>query len=244
MSHDPARTDLQSRYARRADGVRYSMLQPQVWQTVQERQRAVIRRFRRAWGFDLSQIRLLEVGCGAGGNLLDMMRLGIDPRHLAGIELIESRWQQARAVLPESVTLTCADACETSLGDGQWDVVMQFTVFSSLLDDHQQERLARAMWQAVRPGGVVLWYDFTVNNPQNADVRGVAVRRIRELFSEGDLEVERLTLAPPLARRVCQWHPSLYDVFNAIPWWRTHCLAWITKPAALTTPAIISPPGA
>lgn len=242
MSHDLA--DLRARYARRDDAARYSMLQPQVWQTVQERQRALIRRFGQAWGFDLSQIRLLEVGCGAGGNLVDMMRLGFDPRHLAGIELIESRWQQARAVLPESVTLTCADACETPLGDGQWDVVMQFTVFSSLLDDHQQERLARAMWRALRPGGVVLWYDFTVNNPKNADVRGVSVRRIRELFSEGDFEVERLTLAPPVARRVCQWHPGLYAVFNAVPWLRTHCLAWITKPAALGTPAIIDPSGA
>ena len=29
------------------------------------------------------------------------------------------------------------------------------------------------MWAAVKPGGGVLWYDFTVDNPRNADVRGV-----------------------------------------------------------------------
>ena len=239
MRQDPAAADIAQRYARRADVLRYSMLQPQVWHTVQERQRALIRRFQATWGWDLSQVRLLEVGCGAGGNLLEMLRLGLDARHLAGIELIESRWQQARSVLPEALTLTCADACQVGLGEGAWDVVMQFTVFSSLLDDGQQERLAEAMWQAVRPGGVVLWYDFTVNNPQNADVRGVPIARIRELFPLGHVQAQRITLAPPVARWVCRWHPGLYHVFNALPWLRTHCLAWITKPSVTSTATII-----
>ena len=28
------------------------------------------------------------------------------------------------------------------------------------------------------PGGGVLWYDFTVNNPRNPDVRGVPMKRV------------------------------------------------------------------
>lgn len=230
MNRKPVGADIQERYARRTQTSRYHMLQPQVWQTIQERQRLLIRLLRSTWGLDVSQVRLLEVGCGTGGNLLEMLRLGLDPRHLAGIELIESRWQHARALLPESLRLTCADACEVPLGDGAWDVVMQFTVFSSLLDDHQQDRLARAMWEALRPGGVVLWYDLIVNNPQNRDVRAVPLSRVRELFPQGQIQSHRITLAPPLARWVCRIHPNLYHVLNALPWCRTHRLAWITKP--------------
>jgi hypothetical protein len=107
--------------------------------------------------------------------------------------------------------------------------VYQATVFSSLLDDEFQQRLASTMWRWVRPGGGVLWYDFTVNNPRNPDVRGVPLRRVRSLFPSGSLRVRRLTLAPPLARAVTRLHPSLYSAFNACPWLRTHALVWIQK---------------
>jgi hypothetical protein len=78
----------------------------------------------------------------------------------------------------------------------------------------------------------VLWYDFTVNNPGNPDVRGVPVSRIRELFPHGHLSTRRLTLAPPIARCVCRVHPMLYSWFNTVPLLRTHVLAWIEKPAS------------
>ncbi len=41
---------------------------------------------------------------------------------------------------------------------------------------------------------------------------------------------QRVTLAPPLARPLCRMHPGLYPVANALPWLRTHVLAWIAKP--------------
>ena len=76
----------------------------------------------------------------------------------------------------------------------------------------------------------MLWYDLRVDNPRNADVRGVPLARLRELFRRRDIGARRVTLAPPLARRVCRWHPALYGVFNALPLLRTHLLAWIEKP--------------
>ena len=51
---------------------------------------------------DLSRLRLLEVGCGAGGNLLELLRLGFAPAHLSGIELLPERLALARDVLPEA----------------------------------------------------------------------------------------------------------------------------------------------
>jgi hypothetical protein len=86
------------------------------------------------------------------------------------------------------------------------------------------------MWSWVKPGGGVLWYDFTVDNPRNPDVRGVPLTRVRELFPEGDLRAQRVTLAPPLARAVVRVHPALYTLFNCVPLLRTHVLAWTAKP--------------
>ncbi|WP_395698893.1 class I SAM-dependent methyltransferase [Aquabacterium sp.] len=223
--------DLAQRYARRGALDRYSLLQPDVWQTVQERQRALLRLFARRGLSDLAALRLLEVGCGAGGNLLEFLRMGLRPEHLAGVELLPERHEIARAVLPPAVTLWQGDASRLPVEPASRDIVCQFTVFSSLLDDAFQQQLAAAMWSWVAPGGGVLWYDFTIDNPRNRDVRGVPLRRVEALFPHARLWHRRLTLAPPLARVLCRIHPALYTVFNTLPPLRTHVLAWLEKPA-------------
>ena len=217
------------RYARRAATDRYSMLQPDVWQTVQERQRAMLRLFARLGFADLSTLRLLEVGCGSGGNLQELLRLGFAPQQLSGAELLPERIAQARAGLPASIALFEGDATQLDLSPASFDIVFVSTVFSSLLDAAFQRRLADTMWRWVKPGGGVLWYDFTVNNPRNADVRGVPLGRVQALFPQGRLQHERVTLAPPIARAVTRVHAGLYPLLNATPWLRTHVLAWLGK---------------
>jgi hypothetical protein len=68
------------------------------------------------------------------------------------------------------VRLIPGDASTLTLPPQSARLVLQSTVFSSLLDDAFQQRLADAMWSWVAPGGGVLWYDFTVDNPRNPDV--------------------------------------------------------------------------
>ena len=226
---DPEVLAVMERYARRRDGDRYSLRRPGVIQMLEERQRAIVRLFAELeWG-DLPMRHALEVGCGTGGILVELIGMGFAPANLIGIELLPERLARARRNLPATVRLMAGDASEASVEPLSQDVVLQFTVFSSLLDDRFQHRLAEIMWHWVRPGGGVLWYDFTVDNPFNADVRGVPVARIRSLFPAGRISVRRITLAPPLARVVCRVHPMLYPIFNALPLLRTHVLAWIEK---------------
>ena len=233
--HDEAAAVAQ-RYAQRTAAVpadRYSALRPDVWQTLQERQRALLKLFARLRVGDLSTLRLTELGCGGGGNLLELLRLGFAPQHLQGVELLPERFEQARACLPPATRLwlgDAADARQAPIVPGSQDVVLQATVFSSILDDAFQQTLAAAMWRWLKPGGAVLWYDFVVNNPRNPQVRGVPLKRVRALFPQSRIIARRVTLAPPLARVVCAVHPALYTVFNALPLLRTHRLMWIHKP--------------
>jgi SAM-dependent methyltransferase len=213
-SHDaPEPAAVAERYARRPAPDRYSLLQPDVWQTLQERQRTMLQLFARLGWHDLARREVVEVGCGAGGNLLELLRIGFRPEHLAGVELLPERFALARKLLPAGVSLWQGDA-----------------VFSSLLDDAFQDLLAERMWSWVAPGGGILWYDFTIDNPHNPDVRGVPLKRVKALFPRGTCWHRRITLAPPLARAVCRVHPALYTLFNALPPLRTHLLAWIEKP--------------
>jgi len=231
MTYRRETDEVVQRYARRASvDARYSLLRPDVWQTLQERQRTLLGLFVRHGLNDLSSLRLLEVGCGTGGNLLELLRMGFRADHLSGAELLHERLGQARLALPAALALHGGDASALDLPPASQDIVFTSTVFSSLLDDAFQQRMADAMWRWTRPGGGVLWYDFTVDNPANKDVRGVPLARVRQLFPAGRIDARRVTLAPPIARRVCRVHPALYSVLNTFPFLRTHLLCWIQKP--------------
>ena len=230
MSGEDELRAVTERYARRGGADRYSPLRPEVCHTLHERQRALLRMFAARGITDLATHRLVEVGCGSGGNLLEMLRLGCAPGHLTGIELLPERLAQARLVLPQGVTLIGGDAVTAPIAPASQDLVLQATVFSSLLDDAFQQQLADAMWRWLKPGGAVLWYDFTIDNPRNPDVRGVPLARVRELFAQGVVSAQRVTLAPPLARAAGRIHPGLVPALNVLPWLRTHVLAWIAKP--------------
>ncbi len=223
---------IAQRYARRAalPTDRYSLLRPEVWQMWQERQRAMLQLLARRPGAPADWLAV-EVGCGTGGNLLDLLRVGLLPEHLSGIELLPERLATARATLPAAVSLLAGDAATAAVRPASQDLVLQSTVFSSILDEALQVHVAEAMWRWLKPGGAVVWYDFAVNNPRNPDVRGVPVRRVRELFPAGRFTIRRVTLAPPLARAVCRLHPGAYSLLNAAPWLRTHRLILIENPA-------------
>lgn len=224
--------EVAARYARRSAagvGGRYSMLEAAVLASVQERQRRLAQLLRKHAHLPIDQLRVLEVGCGGGGNLLELLRMGFAPENIVANELLAERVSIARRFLPNAVELHAGDATNLQIDDASFDIVYQSTVFTSLLDDAFQQKLASCMWRWVRPGGAVLWYDFVFDNPRNPDVRGVPVTRIRKLFPDARIHTRRVTLAPPISRVVCKVHPDLYSWFNVLPLLRTHVLCWIGK---------------
>ncbi len=223
---------VRQRYARRKqidEASLYNPLLPSVYPLLQERERALIRWIRTCGIAPVQNRRVLEIGCGDGSNLLELIALGFRPEHLVGNELLEERAALARHRLPAATQVLVGDASQLVCQDATFDIVYQSTVFTSLLDGAFQHKLARRMWALAKPGGGILWYDFLYNNPRNPDVRGVPIRRIQELFPEGKLRTWRLTLAPPISRYVTSLHPSLYALCNALPFLRTHVLCWIHK---------------
>jgi SAM-dependent methyltransferase len=232
MSDPPSEIEaIRQRYARRSTlpTDRYSRFSPDVLARVQERQRALVHLLRAHGVRTLSGRDIIEVGCGTGTNLLELIEFGAEPERLVGNDLLPDRLAQARRILPPTVHLQVGDASDMPFAAHSCDIVYQSTVFSSVLDNALQLKLAEAMWRWLRPGGALLWYDFTFDNPANSDVKGVPLTRVRELFPDGSISHRRITLAPPIARRAMAIHPSLYNLLDAIPLLRTHLLCWIRK---------------
>ncbi|TAK56270.1 MAG: class I SAM-dependent methyltransferase [Gammaproteobacteria bacterium] len=224
---EPELDSMRERYEGRSR--RYDPWVPWVYMTRQELERKVIRLLARAGQLPPAERRVLEVGCGSGANLRFFLNLGFEARNLLGCELLNSRVAAALAALPPAVTIIEGNAASIDLPDASFDIVFQSLVFSSILHDELQMAVARRMWELVRPGGGILWYDFVYNNPSNPGVRGVSLRRVRELFP-GPLRYARwVTLAPPISRLATRMHPIMYTLLNGFAPLRTHRLCWIPK---------------
>jgi SAM-dependent methyltransferase len=218
---------IRERYARRK--LFYDPLDAYRYMSYQEQRRALIEWVRWSGLAPVQDKRLLEVGCGSGDNLLLLLTLGFQPENLVGNELLEERVIRARRLLPSGIKILRGDASKLELKEQSFDIVFQSTVFTSILDDDFQNKLANHMWSLVKPGGGILWYDFVFDNPRNPDVKGVSIKRIRAMFPEGEIKVWKLTLAPPISRNVAKISPSLYTLFNLLPLLRSHVLCWIKR---------------
>jgi len=221
---------IRERYARRAArGAhhRYNPILPPNVEMRRELDNAMCVLLRKWLGKrKLADQRILEIGCGAGHRLLTMIALGANPRNIVGIDLIPERIAVAQARLPASIKLIAGDAVGDALDGSQFDLILQYTVFSSILDDNVLEALAQKMWSKLADGGAVLSYDFAFRNPYNADVRAIPVEKLRKLFPSGKFMVRLLTVAPPLARILPR---QLYSIAQCVPPILTHRLCLIEK---------------
>jgi len=170
----------------------------------------------------------LEVGCGPGGILLEYLSYGAVPEALHGVDLLPNPLREAHAHLPH-LPLTCADGRYLPYATGTFDLVLQYTVFSSVLDDVIKAKLAREMLRVLRdPEGMILWYDFWLN-PTNPQTQGIRPAEIHHLFPDCQFEFHRITLAPPLARRLAPVSWSVCHLLEKLRVFNTHYLVAIRK---------------
>jgi ubiquinone/menaquinone biosynthesis C-methylase UbiE len=214
---------------RRPEDSRYSWFNPGQVFMLQERDRRVLEALKRAGVGSLADKQILEVGCGRGAWLRDLIQWGAQPSNLKGVELLTDRVEEARRLCPGGVQILCGSASQLEFPADSFDIVLQSTVFTSIQDDALKRQVAAEMIRVVRPSGLILWYDFRVNNPRNPDVTGVGRKEISELFRGCRMDLWSLTPAPPLARAVAPWSWLGCYLLGMVPWLRTHYLGVIRK---------------
>ena len=175
----------------------------------------------------LNHLNFLDIGCGTGAWLRTFIEWGLRPEHAFGIELLKERVEIATNLSPGQTNIRQGNARNLPFLDKTFDMVLQATVFTSILDENIQSEIANEMLRVLKPGGIILWYDFFRNNPKNPDVRGVTKARIHSLFPNQQISLTRTTLAPPITRFVVPktWLGGV--LLETIPFLRTHYLGII-----------------
>jgi ubiquinone/menaquinone biosynthesis C-methylase UbiE len=216
-------------YARRIKDDLYSLFDAAQLLSIQERERQTLSLLRQHGWADLLDKRILDLGCGSGTWIRDLVRWGAQPENLNGIDLLPGRIADARRLCPAGAHITCRNASELPYEDASFDLIIQSTVFSSILDPVVKQQVAKELMRVLKPGGLVLWYDFFVDNPKNPDVKGVRKKEIRQLLPGLSINAERITLLPPLARRIAMRSSLLYRCLSGLKILNTHYLAMLRK---------------
>lgn len=190
----------------------------------QERERAILRLLDRQRVRPLDEVRVLDVGCGDGGTLRDFLDYGARPENLAGVDVLDVRISRARRLAP-NLDYRVADAAALPFDDDAFDLALAFTLFSSVTSPPARARIAGEMLRVVRSGGAVLWYDFWVN--PNPSVEALGLAEVRRLFGREPAEASRVTLAPPIARRLASRSWLGCELLAKLPPLRTHWLALV-----------------
>ena len=172
-------------------------------------------------GANLSGIRAIDVGCGNGAFLRQLIDWGAQPANLAGTELQPERLEQARQRTAQGVRwhLGSLDA----FAAGSVDLVSAETVFSSILDDDLRRDLAAQMWRVLRPGGWAMILDFRYSNPRNLQVRKVSGAELLRFWPAERRHYRSVTLAPPLSRAMARLPYLVPELLAAmVPLLRSH----------------------
>lgn len=177
------------------------------------------------FGNDLSEIKFMEIGAGAGDNIFFFARRGIKWNNIWANELLADRFEILKTKFP-NCNLLEGDASILEFKN-EFDIVFQSTVFTSVLDMELKQKLANKMQEMVKPEGIILWYDFMYDNPNNKDVKGIKKSEIKKLFAKAkNIQFYKVTLAPPISRRFYR----IYHLLNSFfPFLRTHVIAVIRK---------------
>jgi ubiquinone/menaquinone biosynthesis C-methylase UbiE len=194
------RTEYADRERRFAGSDAYSLFNRANLFIVQGRQRAALHALQKHGITQLGDMRILEMGCGRGGVLAEFLTFGALPENIFGVDLLFDRLHDAGDILPGS-HFANADGSHLPFPDGSFDVVLQYTALSSILDQQLRRAISADMLRVLRPSGLILSYDFWLN-PTNLQTRGIRPKEIRELFPNCKFEFHKITLAPPLARRL------------------------------------------
>ena len=128
----------------------------------------------------LGHASLVDVGCGGGLDIEWWRGEGWPTDRLAGIDLSEERVAAARARNP-GVDLRLGTGPILPFRDGAFDVATASTVFSSIPSVDSRRSLFDEMSRIIRPGGLMIVYDFVVRNPRNTDVVAMTRARLTEL---------------------------------------------------------------
>jgi 2-polyprenyl-3-methyl-5-hydroxy-6-metoxy-1,4-benzoquinol methylase len=165
---------------------------------------------------NLSKIKFLDFGCGNGNFFLELLSWGALPNNCTGVDLINTNIKNAKQKLPKEIELIVGT--ETKLSNKKkFDVIFLNTVLSSIPDEVCRLNLLKSLTKKLNKNGIILIFDFIINNPKNSFTRKLNYKKIIKTFYEFEIKKSKIILAPLISRIFYKFGLSVGVIFEFMP---------------------------
>ncbi len=168
---------------------------------------------------DPKTAKILDVGCGEGASIINLLRLGFLPSNLYGIDILRDKIKQAKIKFP-NINWIHGDASSMQFEDNFFDCVMESTIFLQMTDDELSDKVAKEMIRVTKKGGYILLIDWRYSHPFNKEYKGLSKKRIINLFNVGSktsiLRTYKGALIPLVGRFISKNIPGIYFLLQSL----------------------------
>jgi len=211
--------ELYKEYYKKKDADRNDLLKnPEVLFQTLAFDRSIISSFA-STNIEPETAKVLDVGCGAGGGVINLIRLGFSPSNIYGIDILRDRIAEAKVRFP-NINWIYGDASCMKFENNFFECVMESTMFIQITDDELSGKIAKEMIRVTKTGGYILLIDWRYSHPFKKEYKGLSKKRIASLFSVGSktsiFKIYRGALVPPVGRFVSKNIPSIYFTLQSL----------------------------
>lgn len=162
---------------------------------------------------DFSSMKVLDVGCGDGGSLINLIKAGFEPVNITGIDILEDRIENAKRRFP-NISFLNADAAKLPLKDCEFDLVIESTMFVQLTDISLCKAIAEEMIRVVKTNGHIMLIDWRYSKPWSVKYKGLSNKQLNLLFDVNSrtrlMSTKNGALIPFIGRYISKNCSSIY----------------------------------
>ena len=164
---------------------------------------------------------ILDLGCASGNLMTLLINLGANEKNISGIDIRDSSILNAKRRYPKA-HFNMMDARKLTYENNTFDCIISFTLLSSVLGFDNRKRIISEAMRVLKPNGFVIYYDMRYNNPFNNNIVGINKKELSKLFTNMKLDLNLLTIVPPVARRLGFLTKFLYPQISKISLFNSH----------------------
>ena len=179
---------------------------------------------------ELSNLKLIDFGCGNGSKDLIFLSLGLKPVNFYGVEVHPSLFEEAKENLPNKSNLFNNSIIDFPIKTCFADIGFQSMALSSITNKKYFNKTCTKISKLIKPDGILFSYDFIYTNPNNKNVIPLKKTLLKKSFPDFKIINERsLTLAPPISRILNKFNPVLHELLERLFLFNTHRLYTLKK---------------
>lgn len=208
--------------------INYHPALPENYYLINSREKVFVSSLLKCFGTNFDNVKVLDLGFGYGHDIFTLIKSGFKVENISGVEVIEERFNNLKNIIPNA-NLKLNNGFNIPFDNEEFDLIIQSTVFSSILDKNSRKELANEMIRVLKPKGKIFFYDLKFNNPWNKNVIKMDVNEINDLFPNYNKKFISTTLNPIAVRKIASKSIILCEFLEKVSFLCSHYYTIIEK---------------